>query len=396
MKVLMINAVCGIGSTGRICTDLADEYEKQGFCVKIAYGRGSVPKQYERIAVKIGNDFNVKTHVLKARLLDADGLGSKSSTKKFIKWLKEFDPDVIHLHNLHGYFINIPELFNYIVSNNKKVIWTLHDLWTVTGHSATCDQVNCRKWQTGCFDCPLTKGYPMSLVDKSDFNYKWKKELFTSVKDLTIVTPSKWLADIVKKSFLKSKNIITISNGIDTTVFHPVSSRFRKKYSLENKIILLGCASAWGKLKGLEDFKILSQKLNNRFQIVLIGLTQKQIKYMPSNIICLEMTQNISELAEIYSASDLFINLTYADVFSMVNREALCCGTPVLTYETGGASECIDKNNGIPFRKGDLNAIINYLNGKYSLSDFSLNVEDESKTLGDTEMKKKYVNLLQI
>ena len=202
MKVLMINVVCGIRSTGRICTDLATALEAQGHEVKIAYGRENVPEQFQKYAVRIGTDLDVKLHGLRARLLDGAGFGSKRATKKFIEWVKEYDPDVIHLHNIHGYYINVEVLFKYLKSCSKKIIWTLHDCWAFTGHSAYCDAVQCDRWKTGCYECPQISEYPRSVVDRSKLNWKKKREMFTGIPNMILVTPSQWLAGLVKESFL--------------------------------------------------------------------------------------------------------------------------------------------------------------------------------------------------
>ena len=257
MKVLMINVVCGIRSTGRICTDLATELEKQGHEVKIAYGREQVPQQFRKYAVRIGSDFDVKLHGLKARVLDAAGLGSKRATEKFIKWVREYDPDVIHLHNIHGYYINIEVLFKYLKTCGKKIIWTLHDCWAFTGHSAYCDAIDCRKWKDGCRKCPQLKEYPKAIIDLSCINWKKKRALFTRISNMIIVTPSYWLEGYVKQSFLKEYPVKVIHNGIDTSQFYPMVNDFRKLYNLEDKYILLGVATSWDDMKGYSDFIIV-------------------------------------------------------------------------------------------------------------------------------------------
>lgn len=373
MKILMINSVCGIRSTGRICTDLATVLEAAGHEVRIAYGRESIPVQYKKYAVRIGTDFDVNLHGVKARIADADGLGSKAATKKFLKWVEGYNPDVIHLHNLHGYYINVPLLFDYIINNNKKVIWTLHDMWPFTGHSGTCDIHNCERWKSGCGNCPAYKGYPSSIKDASLRNYLWKKELFTKVEDLTIVTPSKWLAGLVKQSFLKDNKIVVIPNGIDIKQFRPLKNDFKEFYGIKNKIVLMGCATWWGESKGLNDFYALADKLDDRFRIVLVGLDKKQIEALPDKILGIERTNSTKELAQIYSASDLFVNLTYADNFPTVNLEALACGTPVITYDTGGSAECLDGRNGRYFEKGDIESVVEFLKNEYYTGIFNIN-----------------------
>lgn len=387
----MINVVCGIRSTGRICTDLAVALEAQGHEVKIAYGRENVPEQYKKYAVRIGSNLEVNLHGVKARLYDAVGLGSKNATKKFLKWVSEYDPDVIHLHNLHGYYINVPLLLRYIISSNKKVIWTFHDLWPITGHSGTCDMYNCEKWKSGCGECPGYRDYPSSIKDNSAYNYIWKKDLFTGIKDLTIVTPSNWLAGLVKQSFLRNKKVEVIPNGIDTKVFTPLGNDFKSFYGIGDKILLLGCTTWWSESKGLYDFYKLAEKLDERYKIVLVGLDKSQISSLPSNILGLERTNSVKELAQIYSAADLFLNLTYADNYPTVNLEALACGTPVITYKTGGSYECLNGENGKAFGTGDLESLIVFLNKEYKPGMFRV---ENTAELDKTFTMQKYLNQL--
>lgn len=361
MKVLMINVVCGIRSTGRICTDLAVALEKQGHEVKIAYGRENVPEQFQKYAVRIGSDLDVKLHGIKARLFDKAGFGSKKATKKFIGWVKEYDPDVIHLHNIHGYYLNVDVLFKYLKTCRKKIIWTLHDCWTITGHSAYCDAVGCEKWKNGCGKCPQIRKYPKSYLDNSRNNWKKKKQIFTNVPNMTIVTPSKWLAGIINQSYMKDYSIKVIYNGVDTSKFKPLPNDFKQHHGLQDKIMLLGVATAWDEMKGLSDFIKLSELLDESYKIVLVGLTVEQKKSLPPKILGIERTSSVKELTQIYSAADVFLNLTYCDSYGLVNVEATLCGTPVLSYDTGGCCESVG-DNGTLVHKGDLHALINVLN----------------------------------
>lgn len=353
MRVLMINVVCGIRSTGRICTDLATALEAQGHEVKIAYGRENVPEQYQKYAVKIGSDLDVKLHGIKARLLDGAGFGSKVATEKFIKWVKEYDPDVIHLHNIHGYYINVEVLFNYLKSCGKKVIWTLHDCWSFTGHCVYFDYVNCNKWKAGCDHCPQKSEYPSRIgPDMSKKHFKVKKKLFTGIEGMTLVTPSQWLADLISESYMKEYITRVIHNGVDTEVFKPTANNIEEKYNCQNKKVILGVAAVWDKRKGLNVFIELSKRLSDVYQIVLVGLRKDQIKQLPSNIIGIERTNNVVELAELYSAATVFVNPTLEDNYPTTNLEAVACGTPVITFNTGGSPEganvygvTIEKNN---------------------------------------------------
>ncbi len=357
MKVLQINSVCGVGSTGRIATDLYKVLEEQGHECLIAYGRGTAPEGIN--SYKIGTNLDNYLHVARTRLLDQQGYGSKRPTIELVKKIKEYDPDVIHLHNLHGYYLNLEVLFNYLAESNKPVIWTLHDCWAFTGHCAHFDYVGCDKWKSECKNCPQKKTYPNSYgLDNSYQNFNKKKELFTRCNNLTIITPSQWLADLVKKSFLNKYPVQVINNGIDLNVFKPTPSEFRKKYHLEKKKIILGVANVWDDRKGFNTFIELSSNLNDNYQIIMVGVTEKQKNNLPSNIIGITRTNNIKELAEIYSSADIFVNPTLEDNFPTVNLESIACGTPVITYSTGGSVECIDETCGIIVQKNNIDSLL--------------------------------------
>ena len=245
MKVLQINAVCGIKSTGRICTDIADVLLEEGHDCKIIYGRECIPSKYKKIAIKIGNKWDVYAHIIYTRLTGKTGLGSKNATKKVIKEIKKYNPDIIHIHNLHGYYINIEELFRYIKEYNKPVLWTLHDCWAFTGQCTHFEHINCFKWKSGCQHCNQTHCYPKSLfMDNSKYNYHMKKDLFCSVENMKIITPSKWLSNHVRNSFLNKYDLSVIPNGIDLQLFKPIKSDIKKVYGIENKKVILGVASS--------------------------------------------------------------------------------------------------------------------------------------------------------
>lgn len=351
----MINSVCGIRSTGRICTDLAEVLVENWYEVKIAYGRETVPEKYQKYAVRIGTDIDNKIHAIQTRLFDTHGFGSKKATADFLKWADKYDPDILHLHNIHGYYINFEMLFDWIKSRPQmKVIWTLHDCWAFTGHCAYFTAVDCNKWKTQCKCCPQLKSYPTCNFNGNvETNFKRKKSAFTGVKNMSLVTPSKWLAGLVKESFLKDYPVEVINNGIDTSIFKPTPSDFRKRYHIEDKKVLLGVAAVWDERKGLNDFVKLSKMLDDDYKIVLVGLSEKQIKEVPDNIIKISRTNSAVELAEIYTAADVFLNLTYEDNYPTVNLEAQACGTPVITYDTGGSVESACPN-GIVIKKNNL------------------------------------------
>lgn len=356
MKVLMINSVCGIGSTGRICTDIADELTENGHECKIAFGRKAAPARYQKYAYRITSDGGVKINALKARLFDNEGFNAARATKKLISFIEEYNPDVIHLHNLHGYYLNVEVLFDYLKKADKKVVWTLHDCWAFTGHCAYFDYPECGKWRENCGNCGRLNDYPKAIIDRSERNLAKKKEIFGGVKNLTVVTPSKWLAELAKQSFLGEYLIEVINNGIDTAVFRPTESNFKEKNGLSGKKIILGVANIWDARKGLGDFISLSKKISDDYRIVLVGLDEKQLGILPENILGITRTSSAKELAEIYTAADVLFNPTYEDNYPTVNLEAQACGTPVVTYDTGGSGESVPKENVIA--AGDVDAFL--------------------------------------
>lgn len=387
MKVLQVSTTCSSGSVGRIEVDLYNTLKKNGHDCLIAYGRGIPPKNIKTI--RIGSNWNIQKNGLKIRLADCEGFGSKEATKNFIEQIEIYNPDIIHLHCLHGYYINIEVLFNYLALIDKPIIWTQHDCWAFTGHCTYFDYIKCDKWKTECNNCPQTKEYPKSLLfDNSKNNYQIKKKLFTLPENMTIVTPSKWLATLIKQSFLSKYPTEIIHNGIDLQVFKPVKSNFKEIYQCEKKIIILGVANVWNARKGFSTFVELSKVLSKDFQIILVGLTQKQIKKLPKNIIGITHTKSVDELAEIYTAADIFLNPTREDNFPTTNMEALACGTPVITFNTGGSGESLDANCGAVIKKEDLIPTI------YSITNYlKENCIKRAKSFDKTLMFQEYLKL---
>ena len=356
MKVLQINTVLNIGSTGRICENIGDVVIKNGGQSYIIYGRNALDSK--SISIKSGNFFSKLIHLIGTRLFDKHGLYSSLSTKKIIKKIKKIKPEIIHLHNIHGYYINYEILFNFLRDSKTPVVWTLHDCWPYTGHCAYYDFVGCSKWQTECFNCEQTQTYPSSyFVDRSKKNFKNKYNAFTSLTNLTLVPVSNWLEGELKKSFLKNININVIHNGIDTDVFKPLKQNLGKA----KKPIILGVAGDWIERKGFLDFMKLSTIVENDYSIVMIGLSDKQIKLLPKNIIGIKKTSNVDELKKFYSEALVFFNPTYEDNFPTTNLESLSCGTPVITYDTGGSPEALDEKTGYTVNKGDLNTVFSLI-----------------------------------
>ena len=357
MRILEINSVCGIRSTGRIASEIAEKYINEGDQCIVASGRETVPEKCAGYSVRIGGSFDVYSHFALSAVFDSHGFGSKRATKKFLKWADEYDPDMLWLHNIHGYYINIEMLFDWIKKRpDMKVRWTLHDCWAFTGHCTYFSYAGCDKWKTGCGNCPQKKEYPVSFIeDRSSRNFERKKKAFTGVKNMTLITPSKWLAALVKESFLKEYPVEVINNEIDKTVFKPTESDFKERFGIENKKMILGVASIWSRRKGLDDFIKLAGMLDDKYKIVIVGLTEKQMEKMPVGILCITRTNSAKELAGLYTAADVFVNPTYEDNYPTVNLEAKSCGTPVITYDTGGSVESVEP--GMIVGQGDVEAL---------------------------------------
>ena len=356
LKLLQINLSANWGSHGKIAAQIGDVAISHGWESYIAYGRACNPCSSKLI--KIGGQWDIYEHLIETRLFDNHGLASRRVTKKFIKQIDELKPDIIHLHNIHGYYLNYRILFEYLQGLSIPVVWTLHDFWAVTGHCGHFIQANCNKWKTGCHDCPQSKTeYPTSLFsDRSKNNYLEKRELFTSLKNLSIVTVSQWVKNMIDESFFKDIPSQVIYNGLDLNIFQPTKSSLKNKLGIpDDKPIVLGVASVWAEHRGLKHFVELSK--DNTYQIVLIGIKDNQRESLPSNIITIPRTSDQKELAEYYSIADVYANPTYLETLSMTNIEAQACGTPVVTFRSGGAPETVAESTGIVVEQGNESAM---------------------------------------
>lgn len=348
MKVVQINTVCGILSTGRICTDLAEVLEMEGHECKIAYGRMTVPEKYKKYAIRIGNVFTNKLDAGFSRILDNGGLNSKIPTLILVNKIKKFNPDIIHLHNIHGSYINIKILFKFLQKFNKPVVWTLHDCWSYTGYCAYFSDLGCERWKTLCVECPVKKNRPLKFsLNQTKRNHKMKRKTFTSLDNIMLITPSQWLADVTKQSFMGKYEIHSIPNGVDLDVFKPTEGEVRKKYGLEDKKIILGVASSWTEYKGVNTFSELSQVLDDDYKIVMVGVKEELAAKLPKEILTIPSTYDVTELAEIYTAADVFLNPSRQETMGLTTVEAMACGTPVVTSNLTAVPEVVDENSGI-------------------------------------------------
>lgn len=349
MRVLEINVGCGSGSTGRICTDIAALLEQREDECVVAYARGNVPAQAQKYAHRIGTAWDYRLHGVQTRLFDTHGFGSRRATREFLRWAEGWKPDIVHLHNIHGYYLQVEELFTFLKEKKLPVVWTLHDCWAFTGHCAHFVTADCQQWKAGCHACPLLREYP-ACYGHADVvrNYARKRAAFTGVEDLMLVTPSQWLADLTRDSFLKDYPVRLIPNGIDLEQFRPTPGNIRARLGIpEGKRLVLGVASTWTDHKGLSDFYRLAELLGDRTQVLLVGLTEKQKAALPAGMMGITRTESIRELAELYTAADVFVNPSRAETQGLTTIEALACGTPVITYDQTAVPEAVDKTCGL-------------------------------------------------
>lgn len=385
-KIVEINSVCN-GSTGKIMCNISKEASKFNYETICFFGRGNSNKEIN--CKKFGNKLSFYFHVLIARL-GFNGRGSYFATKKMVKELKKINPDVIHMHNIHGYYLNLKVFFKYLKeSYNGKIIWTLHDCWSFTGHCSHFTVAKCNKWKKECFNCPQLNIYPKVLFDNTKREYKLKKKLFLGLANLTIVTPSCWLKKLIEHSFLKEYNVKVINNGIDLDVFKPIfDETVYDKYNIpKNKKILLAIANIWDERKGLNDIYKLSDLINNNYQILIVGKISSRKR--KDNIIYIDRTDSSEDLAKIYTIAEYLLNLTYEDNYPTVNLESIACHTPVIAYDTGGCPEQISKENGVIFKKSQIKEIASFLNKNIKLEIITNNV---NSTL---DMINEYVNIIK-
>ena len=341
-KLLQINITSNWGSTGKIAEAINLAAQRKGWECSTAYGRWANPSKFP--TYKVGNKWDMYVHYFENRIFDREGLSSRRATKALIRHIEELKPDVIGLHNIHDHYLNYELLFRYLNKTDIKVVWTFHDCWAFTGHCFHFVTKDCMRWKTGCHDCPLHHLYPNTVLDRSVKNYALKKELFSANENLAIVACSDWLGDFVKDSFLGDKRLEIIHNGVDLDVFKPFvgSESSESSTGLKVRFKIIAVSSVWYPNKGeLDIYKLRTMLPDDEYEITMVGLSAEQAKNLPKGIRGIQRTQNVQELAQLYSEADVLINPTYEDNFPTVNIEALACGTPVITYRTGGSPESV-------------------------------------------------------
>lgn len=387
-KLFQINICSNILSTGKICEDIAKVAISHGYESYIAYGRMAKPGVSNEI--RIGSKIETYEHYAEHRLFDREGLASRRATKHLIQAIDNIKPDIIHLHNIHDHYLNYPLLFRYLAMIDTPIVWTQHDCWAFTGGCMYFDMSGCEQWKSGCLNCKEKRAL---FGNKAAYQFETKKALLWNIKNLTFVPVSDWLHGLLEQSVQQSRPIVTIHNGVDLTKFRPVDRTNNHKLS---KFKILGVAAIWDARKGLADFVELRSKLSEDYEITLVGLTPKQIHSLPKGIKGIQRTQNVEELVQLYSDANVFLNPTYSDNFPTTNIEALACGTPVITYRTGGSPEAIDEKTGVVVEQGDVDGLVAAI---HNMKEYSLSSADCRKRTEECFDKdkcfEKYVELYE-
>ncbi len=359
MKVAQINSVCGIGSTGRICAETARLLKARGDECRIFFGREKMGKGSEEFARKFGNRATNVLHYFTRILFDDDGKGSYFQTRKLLRELKKFQPDVVHVHNLHGHYIHYKQLMDFLAENNIPTVFSLYDCWNFTGNCTHFDYIGCEKWKIQCENCPHQSKYPMDRfwLDCSARNYQKKRAAMARIRNKCIAPGSYWMESLVRQSFLKDSQICTVQSGIDLTRFQPVQTDLKERYGVQDKHIVLFVAGQWTKMKGSEYLPKLIEKLPDSYQAVVIGNLKDKNLVLPERTIYIPHTNSMEEMVAWYSAADVYVNLTLQETLGLTNIEALACGTPVVTFDSGGCAECVNEKCGIVVPRSDLDGV---------------------------------------
>ena len=391
MRILIVNLRIGSGSVGRIVSDLYHGAIQNGHECKIAYARGGIGDIPENDTYRICDETEVKIHAGLTRLFGNTAFYFSRTTSRFCKWISQYNPDIVHLHGVYGYYLNMATLFSYLAEKNMRVISTLHSCWDFTGHCCYFDYSGCEQWKTGCKKCKQKASYPKSsFLDNTAYNYTRKKTAYDRLHRCTIVTPSEWLMKYVEKSFLGIHRIVVINNGVDRKAFHPYPSKTSKVSSI--KPVIISVANIWDNRKGWNDIVELSYYCRDKAQLIVVGVSAEQKKALSEGTLAISRTESKEELAQLYSDATVFFNPTYEDNYPTVNLEAVSCHTPIVTYDTGGSPEIFKYGNwGRVIKKKDYGCLLDYAEKvfkKQIMFDFS-----NDSSLSNEKMVEKYISL---
>ncbi len=355
--LLLINVALNIGSTGKIVEGIGSLVMSKGWNVIVAHGARYVNKS-ELNNYQVSSRASEILHFIKSSLFDAQGRGSRCDTKRFLKVIDDIKPDIVHIHNIHGCFLNFPIFFKYLLDRDIPVVLTMHDCWAMTGHCVHFMRTNCEQWKTHCKKCPQKFDFPTSyLLDRCKSNFKLKKSVFTAMKKMRITTVSTWLKGVAEQFYLKKFPMDVVPNGVDTNTFVNVDDCSLKRYGLQDKKLVLAVASGFNERKGINDFVALSKVLSTDFQLVLVGANNRDKKLLPDNVIAIPRVNSTSELSLFYSAAKVLLSLSYEETFGLTILEAMSCGTPAIVYDNTAQPELVTKDTGVVVKSGDIEGV---------------------------------------
>ncbi len=397
MRVLHINAVYRDGSTGVIVEDLHNIAQSNDIESYVAYSTSTIPQCDIPNGYQIGNKFGKKLHALFCRINGMQGYFSRFATRKLLRYITKISPDIVHLHNLHSNYIHLNMLLKYLANNGIKTVVTLHDCWFYTGGCFHYTAAGCDKWQKECGNCPKKlQDTPAYLFERSAKILKERKKYFSAINDLTVVGVSNWITEEATKTVFKNSKALTIYNGIDTEIFKPTESDFRKKHNLENKFVILGPASKWLSQVNKETFDSVVSSLKVDESLVLLGCSQNKMGELPNKVIGLPFVKDKTELSKIYSAADVFVNPTREESLSLINIEAQACGTPVITYSNTGVKETVDNICGFSVKTGDFLELIDKIQYVKSIGKQSLVLDTQKRIVQNFDKNENYKNYINL
>lgn len=372
MRVLQVNAIYGSKSTGTIVKEIQSCCEAHGIECYVAYSIADRPKNKVPRGYRIGNVLTAKWHALMSRVFGKQAYFNRFTTWLLLQWIKKINPDIVHLHNLHSNYIHLNMLLHYLAKHDIATVITLHDCWFFTGGCTHYTSIGCHRWQSGCGHCPIWKTIPSWFADTTASVLKNRKKYLCTIPRLEIVGASEWIANEVKKTVLKSKDICFIHNGFDLSVFKPTLTSLRKQLGLEDKFVILGPASKWLLPINKPTLEYFISHLKNDMVLVLFGSSSPS-EGLPKSVIQIGYTNNRQKMAEMYSMADVFVNCSREDTLSSLNLECQACGTPVVTYDATGSKETVDGICGFAVSTGNVESLWKEVvkikrNGKESFS----------------------------
>lgn len=397
MKVLQINAIYGTQSTGTIMKQIQECCRVHAIEAFVAFPKGlGVPNEW---SYEIGSVLDHKIHAVLSRIAGKQAYYSSCATKGLLHYMDDLKPDIVHLHNLHSNYINLNMLLKYLAKHDIITVVTMHDCWYFTGGCFHYANVGCKKWQNGCGNCPKkmldTQAY---LYDASANILRDRAKYLNDIPRLVMVGCSEWVTNECKKSVLMHRDIRTIHNGFDLSIFKSSPSNWRKHLGIEDKFVILGPAGKWLSSVNKETYDYFVRNMADDMILVLFGCQAINSK-APSNVKQIGFIHDPKEMAEVYSMADVMVNCSREDTLSSLNLESQACGTPVVTYEATGSKETVDGVCGFAVETGNEKLLFREVYKLYSMSSYDkklINAACRQRTLYKFEKNASYKKYLQM